>query len=256
MAEKSNIAWTDSTINFWSGCTKVSAGCANCYAEGLSNRRMTTKDGQGIIGEWGPGGIRRKSKSAVKDALRLNAKPWICDNCGDTAIVDKRGNKTTGMCQYCGTTTFHRRRIFSLSLGDWLEGPPVKVIDSVPFGGVPTEWRYEMLHTVWRCAAVHWILCSKRWEKWMAALAWVACSEHTEFTEWLRRWMEGEPPENVTILASVENQATADARIPALLRIPAARRGLSLEPLLGPVDLSKWLQPVPQLDWLIVGGES
>jgi protein gp37 len=49
------------------------------------------------------------------------------------------------------------------------------------------------------------------------------------------------PLPNVWIGASVENQATADARIPDLLKIPAAVRFLSCEPLLGPVDLSKWI---------------
>jgi protein gp37 len=35
---KSQIAWTDSTWNPVTGCTKVSAGCLNCYAERLTNR--------------------------------------------------------------------------------------------------------------------------------------------------------------------------------------------------------------------------
>lgn len=33
MAKDSAIEWTDATHNFWFGCTKVSAGCKNCYAE-------------------------------------------------------------------------------------------------------------------------------------------------------------------------------------------------------------------------------
>lgn len=35
---KTNIAWTDYTLNPWHGCTKVSEGCRNCYAETLSHR--------------------------------------------------------------------------------------------------------------------------------------------------------------------------------------------------------------------------
>lgn len=31
MAAKTHIQWTDATINFWMGCTKVSAGCKYCY---------------------------------------------------------------------------------------------------------------------------------------------------------------------------------------------------------------------------------
>ncbi|WP_295154870.1 DUF5131 family protein [uncultured Brachyspira sp.] len=38
MANNSNIEWTESTWNPVTGCTKVSAGCQNCYAEKLANR--------------------------------------------------------------------------------------------------------------------------------------------------------------------------------------------------------------------------
>lgn len=33
MSENTKIQWTDATLNFWQGCTKVSPGCTNCYAE-------------------------------------------------------------------------------------------------------------------------------------------------------------------------------------------------------------------------------
>lgn len=38
MAENSSIEWTDDTFNPWWGCTKVSAGCENCYAEAFAKR--------------------------------------------------------------------------------------------------------------------------------------------------------------------------------------------------------------------------
>ena len=38
MGQNSEIAWTDHTFNPWWGCTKVSAGCEHCYAEGVANR--------------------------------------------------------------------------------------------------------------------------------------------------------------------------------------------------------------------------
>jgi len=38
MAEKSSIEWTDATWNPVTGCTKISLGCANCYAERMSKR--------------------------------------------------------------------------------------------------------------------------------------------------------------------------------------------------------------------------
>lgn len=75
---------------------------------------------------------------------------------------------------------------------------------------------------------------------------------------------------------SVEDQATADERIPLLLQTPAAVRFVSCEPLLGPIDFDSTCEgdPCPSsyltgidgdrvydgqkcaLDWLIVGGES
>jgi protein gp37 len=38
MGETSKIEWTDATFNPWVGCTKVSPGCDNCYAEGWAKR--------------------------------------------------------------------------------------------------------------------------------------------------------------------------------------------------------------------------
>ncbi len=51
------------------------------------------------------------------------------------------------------------------------------------------------------------------------------------------------PSPNVWLGVSVENQKTADERIPLLLQTPAAGRFVSAEPLLGDVDLSCWLEP-------------
>ena len=66
MAEQSKISWTDSTVNFWEGCTKVSAGCANCYAEARDKRFTGGK-------LWGKGAPRRKSKSAVKERCAITS---------------------------------------------------------------------------------------------------------------------------------------------------------------------------------------
>ena len=63
-------------------------------------------------------------------------------------------------------------------------------------------------------------------------------------------WDEGYP--NVWLLITVANQKEADRDIPKLRRVPAKVRGLSAEPLLGPINLTAY----PDLDWVIVGGES
>ena len=59
------------------------------------------------------------------------------------------------------------------------------------------------------------------------------------------------PVPNLWHLVSCEDQTWYDRRVPILMRIPAARRGVSLEPLLGPIQLAHG-----GLDWVIVGGES
>lgn len=61
---------------------------------------------------------------------------------------------------------------------------------------------------------------------------------------------------NVWLGVSVENQATADFRIPILMQTPAALRFLSCEPLLGFIDFSLATTQYYQLDWIIAGGES
>lgn len=76
------------------------------------------------------------------------------------------------------------------------------------------------------------------------------------------------PLPNVWLGVSVEDQETANLRIPALLDTPAAVRWLSCEPLLGLISLpglfpsdSEVLSPLgsprrPTVDWVVVGGES
>lgn len=62
-------------------------------------------------------------------------------------------------------------------------------------------------------------------------------------------------PRNIWIIFSVEDQKTAEERIPILYQVRCWIRGLSMEPLLGAVDLSK-INGASIMDWIIVGGES
>lgn len=57
MAEKTGIAWTDSTFNPWIGCTKVGPGCDNCYAEALMDKRWKRV-------QWGSGQQRQRTSAA------------------------------------------------------------------------------------------------------------------------------------------------------------------------------------------------
>jgi protein gp37 len=52
--KESKIEWTEHTFNPWIGCTKVSSGCANCYAETLMDTRY------GRV-RWGKGNPRSRT---------------------------------------------------------------------------------------------------------------------------------------------------------------------------------------------------
>ena len=57
MAEKTGIAWTDSTFNPWIGCTKVGPGCDHCYAEALMDKRWHRV-------RWGAGEQRERTSQS------------------------------------------------------------------------------------------------------------------------------------------------------------------------------------------------
>ena len=65
---------------------------------------------------------------------------------------------------------------------------------------------------------------------------------------WRQQW-----PSNVWLGTTVENQERVEVRLPHLIEHPAAVRFLSIEPLLGPIDLTHYLD---QIRWVIVGGET
>jgi protein gp37 len=262
MSEKTNISWCDSTVNWWSGCTMVKdqhgglkeSGCARCYAKTRDDRMMIEP-----VSHWGKGAPRLKHSGAVKNALAMNRRPWICDNCGTAhATIPNLCTKSKEPgTQDCYSTNFHRRRIFSLSLGDWLDEE------------VQAIWLLEMLYTVMVCDQCVWILCTKRPENFSKLVgkvmdmanedAFYSSNEYSgKLGVWLDAWLNRMTiPKNIIILASVENQDAAEQRIPELLKIPAACHGLSCEPLLSEVNLGEWLfDEAKPLKWIIAGGES
>jgi len=79
-------------------------------------------------------------------------------------------------------------------------------------------------------------------------------------TSWIDHMRAGSkaPVKNIWLGVTAENQARADERIPILLKIPAAVRFVSIEPMLEPVELRSWVGKgdMPYLDWVIVGAET
>lgn len=127
-----------------------------------------------------------------------------------------------------------RQRVFCASLADVFEAHPS--LDAI---------RADLWKLIEQCTWLDWLLLTKRPENILRMVP----------EDWR---MLGGWPKHVWVGTTVENQATAAARIPALLAVPAVVRFLSCEPQLEEVDLTPWLPTPAQrgLQWVITGGES
>lgn len=199
--------------------------------------------------------------------------PWMgcakvstgCANCYAETLMDKRmgrvqwgqnGTRSATSAAYWkqprawnaeAQRTDVRRRVFCGSLCDVFEDRH----DT-------NAWRISLLELIELTHGLDWLLLTKRPENVVRLIQQAAGRDVVNF-------FERNP--HVWIGTSVEDQAAADKRIPELLRVPAPVRFLSMEPLLGPVDLAEgghgWLfvTDLPNgkrtgIDWVIVGGES
>lgn len=141
-----------------------------------------------------------------------------------------------------------RRRVFCASLAD--------VFDNE----VAREWRDDLATLILNTPNLDWLLLTKRIGNVGRMLG--------------EMFLDG-APDHVWIGATVVNQEEADRDIAKLLKVPARVRFLSVEPMLGAIDLSEWLpiecvnlsgnpwrrrtkfgEPDGGIDWVIVGGES
>lgn len=255
MSENSKIEWCDHTFNPWEGCTKVSPGCLNCYAE-TRNARF----GGGTATNWGKGAPRRQTSLANwKLPLKWNdaaACTHHCRKCGR--------DRLTGDCPVCEyeqdmvAIDRDRPRVFCASLADWLDDE------------VPIEWLADLLELIRATPNLDWLLLTKRPENWEKRIELILknLKGKIELDTWvcLCDWLaHGNYPANVWIGTTVEDQTRAEQRIPYLLRIPAATRFLSCEPLLEKIDIEGALsrgsaanttKDSQGIDWVIVGGES
>jgi len=259
----SKIEWTDHTFNPWIGCTKVSAGCLHCYAETMDKRFHRTD------GAWGKGVPRRRtSPDNWKEPLRwqrVAAEGYFVEVRREGAFVARGDVRklVKDAIQPGDRVVQVRPRVFCASMADWLDDE------------VAPAWRRDLLWLIRKTPGLDWLLLSKRVEGWKDRMDEVLEAEplgdvddpQYTFSDWILDWYNGRPPANVWIGTSVETQRCADARIPALLKIPARVRFLSCEPLLGAVDFWRHLPAfssdegtcgvVPgALHWVICGGES
>jgi protein gp37 len=220
MSEHSSIEWTDATFNPWRGCTKVSPGCTNCYAERLSLRNPD------VLGIWGDNGKRAiASESYWRQPLQWDAVA-----------------RAAGI----------RKRVFCASLADVFEQrPELEQPRARLLGLVAATPRLDWLLLTKRpeAAAAYF---SKRSRMFEAAKEFVDLiygkNSGTLVGDGFHAW----PPENVWCGVSVEDRRHGKPRIELLRQILAAVRFLSIEPLiedLGELDLRG-------IHWVIVGGES
>lgn len=84
-------------------------------------------------------------------------------------------------------------------------------------------------------------------------LDWLLLTKRPELVRKMVPWGQSWPT-NIWLGTTVEDQEWAEERLPHLAEIPAAVRFISAEPLLGPLNISRWLGE--HIDWVITGGES
>jgi protein gp37 len=263
VGDKSAIEWTDATWNPVTGCTKVSPGCAHCYAETfakrglgrfakapLSSREFTDvrchEDAIEQPLHWRK--PRRIFVNSMSDLFHEDVPDAFVDRVFAVMalapwhtfqILTKRAER---MREYCSALTFERVRVWMnrAADGDELTMPTAA-------GGFVLNFK-ENLTTI-----------ARRTKESIYRFDPLAMPTITP------------PPPfpNVWLGVSVENQHFADERIPLLIQTAAAVRFISAEPLLGPVDLKRpierglWdvcnsgsIPPKPAIDWVIVGAES
>ena len=104
---------------------------------------------------------------------------------------------------------------------------------------VNIEWIDQCLEVM--CAAVHheFVILTKRADRIEEKL--YGQDGRTGKNYLMRYFGGGDYLKNLWLGVSVENQKTADARIPTLLQIPAAKYIVSVEPMLGPVDVRGYI---------------
>lgn len=212
------------------GCSKVSPGCDNCYAEKFAFRIVN---------------MLEKSKSETYHVYKNAATKsgWTGRTALNTDHIDKP-------LQWKSP-----RMVFVCSMGDLFH-------ENVPF-----TWIDQVFEVIVDCTEHIFIILTKRPERMKEYMDYrIANGKYYNYS-WV--WLG----------VTAENQEQADKRIPILLKIPAAKRFVSIEPMLGPVKLTairqfdgkgihiasyQVLEPIttakdsnrPALDWVICGGES
>lgn len=275
MADGSRIEWTEATWNPLRGCSRVSEGCRNCYAERTAAR--FDKPGmpyEGLIHRATKGwnGKVRFVPEVLDQPLRWKRPRKIFVNSMSDLFHEnvpfEQIAAIFGVMSAARHHTFQvltKRPERALAFFAWLEQqtePKARWVESV----AEAEQACGQAAGT-RAAHTHPVQC--------VAIDHFAEAQGVRTDGFYLQW----PLPNVWLGVSVENQATADERIPQLLQMPAAVRWLSCEPLLGPINF-RWVpyawqatgrtyreyleakgsvnqhEALRKIDWVVVGGES
>lgn len=282
------IQWTNRTWNPIRGCRRVSAGCSNCYAERQAARFSGSGqpyDGLVKLTSRGPvwSGEARFIPEKLTEPLSWRKPQMVFVNSMSDLFHEKLTNEQIaavfGVMAASPQHTFQVLTKRPERMCEWFDWIRENAGPGIPWGGaecadelgIKTEWLgvEERSQAVWN---------ARSWAE--PAVGWRLDITAAHKAGW--------PLPNVWLGVSVEDQATADERIPLLLQTPAAVRWVSAEPLLGEVWLDvDWLMPRCEacgrhstrgkcceyephctggteysrqentlLDWVVVGGES
>ena len=211
MSDKTGISWTDATWSPLVGCTKVSAGCDNCYAIRTAHR-MTAH----------PNPLVSQAYAGTEAGGECTGKVNLLADRLDQPL---RWRKPRRIFVNAQSDLFHKDVPDDFIVRVWA------VMTLAP------QHVFQVLTK--RHARMRSLLSAPRFQDDVWRAATVLMGEHGIDKGRHFAW----PLPGVWLGVSVEDQSTADLRIPALLDTPAAVRWISAEPLLGPVDLSRWLAP-------------
>jgi len=209
---KTSIEWTDDVWNPVRGCTKVSAGCKNCYAETFAERW------RGVAGHPYEQGfdLRLVPRKLTEPLMWRKPRRVFVNSMSDLFHESIPNEYIAAVFGVMAVTPRHTYQVLtkrSRRMREWFEwladSPAMKIGDACineDVVGSESLTVYEDFD----------------------------CFAHNVVE---RTW----PIPNVWLGVSVENQQAADERIPDLLATPAAVRWISAEPLLGPVSLESSL---------------
>ena len=218
------ISWTDESWNPVVGCTKIAAGCKNCYAERMAHRlasmgkegycHVTTRDGK-----WN-GNIYHVFNNVLDKPLhwRKPRKIFVCSmsDLFHVAVPFEFIDKVLGIIALRPQHTFQILTKRPERMSEYFNGlrdDPAQA-QRLSFGGCCMDHKHGIAMTYRRKGHL----------------------------------------KNLWLGTSISTQADADKNIPILLQIPAAVRFISVEPMLESIVFGKAF--LRYIDWVIIGCES